>query len=214
MILSAGLSYQICLGRRLYWVKGWLPWIGCAVEFGKEPVYFIDAKRKEVRVGPVFTLVVAGERMTFLTEPEDFAVFFQSEHVDFQMAVQSPVQRVVTEKSFFTYHTKIHDTVKGKLAATKLPALFPKLQHSFGKGLDEIVTPGEYDLHAVVRNVMYRGVIDNLFGNGVLPTQDVENFKVLEKHFVTFDDQFEEWSASKAWLLNLFRGVVQQLDAN
>lgn len=48
----------------------------------------------------------------------------------------------VTEASFFKYHTKIHDTVKGKLAATKLPGLFPKLQHEFAKGLDELSTPG------------------------------------------------------------------------
>lgn len=28
---------------------GWIPWVGCAVEFGREPVFFIDTKRKEVR---------------------------------------------------------------------------------------------------------------------------------------------------------------------
>lgn len=205
--------------------SGWLPWVGCAVEFGREPVYFIEEKRKEL--GPVFTLLVAGERMTFLTEAEDFHVFFQSDSVDFQMAVQSAVQRVasVSHESFFLYHTKIHDTVKGKLAATRLPALFSALQQEFAKGLDEISTPAEYELHALVRNVMYRGVIENLFGKGTLPVNDQEKYKMLEKHFVKFDDQFEygsklppsllrEWSKSKAWLLDLFQGVVQQLKTN
>ena len=27
---------------------GWLPWIGCAVRFGKEPLYFIQRTREEV----------------------------------------------------------------------------------------------------------------------------------------------------------------------
>lgn len=27
---------------------GWIPWVGCAVEFGKAPVYYIEEKRKEV----------------------------------------------------------------------------------------------------------------------------------------------------------------------
>ena len=28
--------------------SGWLPWIGCSVEFGKAPVHFVEQKRKEV----------------------------------------------------------------------------------------------------------------------------------------------------------------------
>ena len=29
--------------------KGWLPWIGCAIEFGKSPLWFIEENRKEAR---------------------------------------------------------------------------------------------------------------------------------------------------------------------
>ena len=29
--------------------KGWIPWLGCAVEFGKRPLNFIEQKRKEVK---------------------------------------------------------------------------------------------------------------------------------------------------------------------
>lgn len=46
------------------------------------------------QLGPVFTLHVAGERLTFLTEAEDFHHFFQSLNVDFQRAVQDPVQNI------------------------------------------------------------------------------------------------------------------------
>lgn len=46
------------------------------------------------QLGPVFTLHVAGERLTFLTEAEDFHHFFQSSNVDFQRAVQDPVQNI------------------------------------------------------------------------------------------------------------------------
>ena len=28
--------------------KGWIPWLGCAIEFGKRPLDFIDHKRKQV----------------------------------------------------------------------------------------------------------------------------------------------------------------------
>ena len=41
----------------------------------------------------MFTLKVAGKRLTFLTEPEDFKYFFNSDAVDFQKAVQKPVEK-------------------------------------------------------------------------------------------------------------------------
>lgn len=28
--------------------KGWIPWVGCALEFGVAPLGFIDEKRREV----------------------------------------------------------------------------------------------------------------------------------------------------------------------
>ncbi|KAL8619018.1 hypothetical protein ACOMHN_020716 [Nucella lapillus] len=199
---------------------GWIPWVGCALEFGKAPVHFIEQKRKEL--GSVYTLLVAGERMTFLLSQEDFHHFFQSPNVDFQKAVQNHVQKVacVTPESFFTYHTQIHDMVKGKLAAAKLTSLFASLRQGFAEGLDNVTT-GDYELHDVVRSIMYRTVLDNLFGKGTLPTLDQASFKELERHFIVFDDQFEygsklppffirEWSSSRAWLLSMFGRVVEK----
>ena len=28
--------------------SGWIPWVGCAIQFGKEPLWFIQQTRKEV----------------------------------------------------------------------------------------------------------------------------------------------------------------------
>ena len=28
--------------------SGWIPWVGCAIPFGKEPLWFIQQTRKEV----------------------------------------------------------------------------------------------------------------------------------------------------------------------
>lgn len=41
--------------------------------------------------GPVFTVVAAGKRLTFVTLHEDFRTFFMSKDVDFEQAVQEPV---------------------------------------------------------------------------------------------------------------------------
>ena len=35
---------------------GWLPWLGCALEFGKEPLHFIKRTKDEVRDNLVIEL--------------------------------------------------------------------------------------------------------------------------------------------------------------
>ncbi|CAG5121634.1 unnamed protein product, partial [Candidula unifasciata] len=177
--------------------RGWIPWLGCAVEFGKSPLTFIEAKRREL--GPVFTLQVAGERMTFLTQPADFQLFFQSPSVDFQKAVQNAVQNVgsVPPEAFFSNHTKIHDTLKGFLAATNLSDLTQSLFQEFKKHLSEVHRLNEAtkstspDLLQLVRRSMYKSVISNLFGSCVLPVEQEETYQEFETNFIIFDEQFE-----------------------
>ncbi|XP_059166238.1 24-hydroxycholesterol 7-alpha-hydroxylase-like [Physella acuta] len=207
---------------------GWIPWLGCAVEFGKRPLDFIEQMRK--KLGPVYTLKVAGERMTFLTDSKDFHHFFQSSNVDFQKAVQSAVQKVasVTEDAFFQNHTKIHDTVKGRLAAGHLQNICKNLNGDFKKYLTDVKLQNEnnkfssMDLNNIIRRTMYRSVMNNLFGEDVLFVDEKDDFSELEKHFVTFDDQFEygtrlptiflkEWSTSRYWLLKLFNKVAPKI---
>ncbi|XP_013085318.2 24-hydroxycholesterol 7-alpha-hydroxylase-like isoform X2 [Biomphalaria glabrata] len=182
-------------------------------------------------LGPVYTLKVAGERMTFLTDAKDFHNFFQSTDVDFQKAVQSSVQKIasVTEEAFFKNHTKIHDTVKGRLSFHKLPPFCETLHSKFKEhlvGIKNQITikngcEFEAELNDLVRSTMYKSIMDNLFGDGVLPTHDEAAFKEFEKNFLIFDEQFEyaarlpkiflrEWTKSKNWLLQMFTRVTKQ----
>ena len=43
-------------------IKGWIPWFGCAIDFGKEPLNFI--KKSTEKDGLIFTVYAAGQRMT------------------------------------------------------------------------------------------------------------------------------------------------------
>lgn len=62
-----------------------------------------------MQFGPVFTLKVAGERLTFVTELEDFDHFFLSPSVDFQGAVQSAVSK--TGKQFRTFFAALVENI-------------------------------------------------------------------------------------------------------
>lgn len=86
---------------------GWLPWIGCAIQFGKEPLNFIKRTKDEVtrllsqnndcsmivQLGHVFTIHAAGKYMTFITSPAHYDYYFHTPHTDFQKAVQPYTNR-------------------------------------------------------------------------------------------------------------------------
>ena len=93
-------------------VTGWLPWIGCAIDFGKTPLEFI--RRARDQHGSVFTLHAAGQRMTFLTDPKDLGIFFNSSEASLPHAVQEPFRKAVniTAEEFLKYHRLIQDLVK------------------------------------------------------------------------------------------------------
>ncbi|KAI0208253.1 24-hydroxycholesterol 7-alpha-hydroxylase [Lamellibrachia satsuma] len=201
--------------------RGWIPWLGCAVEFGKAPLYFIEESRR--KLGPVFTLKVAGKRLTFVTEPEDFQYFFSSDAVDFQKAVQKPVKNTasISEESFFEIHQKVHDTIKGELAPPRLETLCEKLNVTFAQQITKWGKAGKGDLMIMVRSSMYISILDTLFGEHVLPTSNHDSYLEFEAHFVKFDEQFEhgtevpeivlrQWSKSKRWLLRLFDTIVNR----
>jgi 24-hydroxycholesterol 7alpha-hydroxylase len=54
LIVILSVTYYILQRKRLQnnkyppSYKGWIPWIGCAFEFGVAPLGFIDKKRREV----------------------------------------------------------------------------------------------------------------------------------------------------------------------
>ena len=48
----------------------------------------------------------------------------------------------VSEQSFFLYHTKIHDMVKGRLASSRLDNFVGKLQNEFEQQMAKLGTEG------------------------------------------------------------------------
>src|SRR5262249_12526806 len=59
-----------------------LPWVGSAIEFGRDPDAFID--RCVHRFGSTFTVLLAGGRRTFLTDPFDFPTLFHTKELVFR----------------------------------------------------------------------------------------------------------------------------------
>src|SRR5689334_10156837 len=58
-----------------------LPFVGSALELGRDPDAFFDRCRR--RHGDSFTLLLAGRRRTFLCDPLDHPTFFQTRELAF-----------------------------------------------------------------------------------------------------------------------------------
>lgn len=48
-------------------IKGWIPFLGKALEFGRDPYVFLEEQKK--KSGDIFTVLIAGQYMTFITDP-------------------------------------------------------------------------------------------------------------------------------------------------
>ncbi|KAM3930635.1 24-hydroxycholesterol 7-alpha-hydroxylase isoform 1-T1 [Leptodactylus fuscus] len=205
-------------------ISGWIPWLGAALEMGKAPLEFIEQARQ--KHGPVFTVTAAGNRLTFVSGEEAVSKFFTSKQVDFQQAVQKPVQYTASigKKSFYKSHSAIHDMIKLRLSQNRLNPYIPRLCQEFSAQLEQLESQGTEELYDLVRRVMYPAVVDNLFGKGMCPTSR-DTIKEFVEHFRKFDDGFEygsqipewflrDWSQSKQWLLNLFKNIVAEAEHN
>ncbi|KAM4727831.1 cytochrome P450 7B1 isoform 2-T2 [Anableps anableps] len=63
-------------------IKGWIPFIGKALEFGKDAHKFLEEQRR--KYGNVFTVQMAGKYMTFIMDPLLYSsVIKQGRHLDF-----------------------------------------------------------------------------------------------------------------------------------
>ncbi|XP_044146569.1 24-hydroxycholesterol 7-alpha-hydroxylase isoform X1 [Bufo gargarizans] len=205
-------------------ISGWIPWLRAALEMGKAPLEFIEQARQ--KHGPVFTVMAAGNRLTFVSGEEGVSKFFTSKLVDFQHAVQRPVQYTasIRKENFYKVHSTIHDMLKLRLSQNRLGPYIPRMCKEFNAQLGQLESQGTEDLYDLVRRIMYPAVVDNLFGKGMCPTSK-DTIEEFQEHFRRFDDGFEygsqipewflrDWAQSKWWLLNLFKNIVAEAEQN
>ena len=75
----------------------------------------------------------------------------------------------LSSKSFFKYHSAIHDTIKGRLVPNYLTTLCPILSQEFYRSLCYHGEQGEMDLMDFIRDAMFESVVRQLFGEENVP---------------------------------------------
>ncbi|MCH9681323.1 MAG: cytochrome P450 [Deltaproteobacteria bacterium] len=179
-------------------VRGWLPYLGCALPFGRDAPGFLQ--RCQQRHGDAFTIHLMGRRMSFLLDPRDYPLLFkQGDALSF-----TPIAREISTRAFGyrsvyssgiddhifreTYSRHLRPGVMGPLAECTQERMVEQLHRE----LDAL--PVDDDgwrevelLELVGRTVFLAGVVA-MFGRG--PVDDA-----LYRGFVRFDRQFARLAA-------------------
>ncbi|EME30724.1 24-hydroxycholesterol 7-alpha-hydroxylase [Galdieria sulphuraria] len=120
---KANLSYSpVCKG---------LPLLGSALEFGKNPLKFLQECRKQY--GDVFTVLLPGRRMTFIFAPtqELRKIFFNGSPnlISFTAGVEPLTCRIfgISKKGFSMAHRSLLTTLRSELGAKHIPQLAHRL---------------------------------------------------------------------------------------
>ena len=166
-------------------VRGSLPYVGVAVRFGRDATAYVQ--RCQEAHGDVFTLFIAGQRMTFLLDPLAVPAVLRSKQLVFH-----PIS-----DRFLTDAFKL-DGLRTKMDLEAVEALgrsrlrgrsLDALTHSMGARLGELVpaaASAQWEhgfLYRKIWDLMFEAGTDALFGSGKVTEQ-------LRKDFAVFDLQF------------------------
>ncbi|KJE94881.1 hypothetical protein CAOG_05441 [Capsaspora owczarzaki ATCC 30864] len=125
------------IGRPVAVTGNWAM-LGCAAAFGKAPLYFLQECQQ--RLGDVFTLNLAGRRMTMIADPKYFEDgFFNAEPaISFKHAIQNFVVNIagIDPQRVLDTHRASHDLMKGKLAPNMLGPFVPTLSANFASEIE------------------------------------------------------------------------------
>ncbi|KAL2085296.1 hypothetical protein ACEWY4_018616 [Coilia grayii] len=205
---------------------GWIPFLGVALDYGKDPLAFLRETQK--KCGNVFTCKIAGKYFTFITDPFSFpAVVRQGKNLDFHKFAIGFSQRVFGHADFLApvyyngfreVHSIFHQTLQGpsltQLAQSMLGNLQAVLRQNLPKGEDWAVE----GLQSFTNRVMFDAGYLTIFGQqDAGPSADGDNnrtdnksdlcMRQVAQHFLVFDRAFPEMAAGlpihlcvRAWL--------------
>uniref|UniRef100_A0A673LZD1 Cytochrome P450, family 39, subfamily A, polypeptide 1 n=1 Tax=Sinocyclocheilus rhinocerous TaxID=307959 RepID=A0A673LZD1_9TELE len=190
-VITVIISFHLLFGKRSHpnappCIRGWIPWFGAAFEFGKAPLHFIQKAR--AKYGPVFTVVAAGKRLTFVTLNEDFRAFFTSKDVDFEQAVQEAVHNTasISKDCFYKTHPTCATVIKGRLTPGNTAMLSAHLCEELNDHLENLGSEGSGQLNELIKYT----VMSNLLGRCNSPSNALTRQEFQEK-FTTYDEGFE-----------------------
>uniref|UniRef100_A0A3Q2QMI1 Cytochrome P450, family 7, subfamily B, polypeptide 1 n=1 Tax=Fundulus heteroclitus TaxID=8078 RepID=A0A3Q2QMI1_FUNHE len=200
-------------------IKGWIPFMGKALEFGKDAHQFLEEHKR--KYGDVFTVLIAGKYMTFIMDPLLYpSVIKQGRQLDFHEFTDKVAPRT------FGYPPVLGSTFPGLWEQVKRSFqllqgdhLLPLTESMMGNLMlvfrqDQLDGDGGWrrgGLYDFCSSVMFEATFLTIYGKPAGGGRH-RGMDALRKDFNKFDDMFPFLIAQiPIWLLGRTKAVRQKL---
>ncbi|KAJ3119678.1 hypothetical protein HK098_005239 [Nowakowskiella sp. JEL0407] len=170
-------------------ISGIIPYVGCGIEYSKDPWKFLTAARK--RYGSVVTLYMGGLRLTFILDPKLYDKVYKTskktldlEHVieKFEMRLFKMINPPDINQEFNRLHSFLRGTpmtAMSKVFKVQMDKQIVSVYNDIGiEDEDGYKTMGLYEFS---RKVFFNASVKMIFGSQF----DTDS---MYEHFVIFDD--------------------------
>jgi cholesterol 7alpha-monooxygenase len=155
--------------------------LGRAVEFGRDAPAILSACR--ARHGDVFTLFVAGRRMTFVLDPHAIPAVLQQQDLTFTELAFELSARIFGHPPVWSEAVpEVLRSTKEQLKGEALGELLSRARER----IDALISPTGDDVHQlrdVIERVLFVAGADTLFGEGFSTPQVVADFVRFDRAF-------------------------------
>lgn len=165
-------------------VPGPWPWLGVAMAYGKDAGAFLaELKRAH---GDVFSVFLAGDRVTFVTNPHDYPTVLAEKDLAF-----APIAHDISARAFghaaedieALERFDIHQRDLHQLRGDPLAVMTASVQRLLHDILLDRPTPGAVGLYDWVCRVIFEATGRSVFGEGFQSDVDLDAFLRLDAQF-------------------------------
>ena len=170
-------------------ISGWIPYLGCAIQFGaKGDDFLLECAKSH---GPVFTLVLAGRRLTYVTDPTMWPSIiknqasFAFQPVGFDVGIGGAD---IDPRDSHALEEDAHRALS-KYLLTDTPTLTKRFAARLNEFLETEFPKGqvtfEKDLYHLASRAVFHSGLSALFGKQMPLVRDPE---AAEKNLELFND--------------------------
>lgn len=182
--------------------KGAIPWLGHALEFGKDASKFIN--RMKMKHGDVFTVRVAGRYVTMLLDPHSYdTVLGDSDSLDFTRYAQVLMDRIFRLRLPYSQQAKSNEIMKRHFVGMNLATLNSAMSRNLRALMKAKTTQNQKDwkeegLFNFSYSLLFRAGYLTLFG-GEQNNNPIDPLSV-----------YEEYKKFDGLLVKMARGTLRQ----
>ncbi|KAK0481453.1 cytochrome P450 [Armillaria novae-zelandiae] len=167
-----------------------IPWLGSAVSMGKDPdAFFANCT---ARFGPIFRVVTAGRKMTFITSSNLIGAVYR----DSKTFEYTPIRKEMAKTEYFPIHQRL-------LSQTAIPVLLSRYaelaENSIIESLTTRTAKGKARLSEFILSASYDAAAHAFFGTKFPVKETYPTFRVFDKKFHLIADWISTHSEAAGW---------------